>query len=128
MQCARDGALPCAALWVAVIAGCALTPARLDAPKSVAGLELTPFSIAEECLSLQAGERIDFRFDASVPVAFNVHFREGNAVILPFSRERTAREEGDFTADRAEVYCLSWEAGPAGTTVNYRVSPWPPRR
>jgi hypothetical protein len=79
-------------------------------------------------MALDAGERVDFRFDARLPVAFNVHFRDGNAVIMPLSSDRTTAEAGDFTADRSQVYCLYWEAGPEGSALDYRVSPWPPHR
>jgi hypothetical protein len=116
-----------AALSAAIVGGCA-TPGRLEAPKTVSGLQLAPFSTVEECLSLEAGERIDFRFEARLPVAFNVHFREGNAVIMPLTRDGATSESGDFTADRKQVYCLSWEAGAEGSALDYHVSPWPPRR
>ena len=58
------------------------------------------------------------------PVAFNVHFHEDNAVIMPVSTDATTSESGDFVADRKEVYCLAWEAGGEGSVLNYRVNPW----
>jgi len=116
-----------AALSAAIVGGCA-TPGRLEAPKTVSGLELAPFATVEECLSLDAGERIAFRFEARTPVAFNVHFHEGNAVIMPLTRDAATSESADFTADRKQVYCLSWEAGAEGSALDYHLSPWPPRR
>ena len=109
-------------------AGCASLPGRLDAPKAVIGLELKPYAAIEECMALESGERIAYRFDARVPVAFNVHFRDGNAVIMPLSRDSTTSESGDFTADRKQIYCLMWEAGAEGSVLDYRVGPWPPHR
>jgi hypothetical protein len=76
---------------------------------------------------LDSGERIAYRFEARQPVAFNVHFHDGNAVIMPVASDSTTSESGDFTADRKEVYCLTWEAGAEGSVVDYRVSPWPRR-
>jgi hypothetical protein len=116
------------AALLAALAACAAAPGRLEAPKTVSGIQLAPFATVEECVLLDAGERIDFRFQARLPVAFNVHFREGNAVIMPLTRDGATSESGDFTADRDTVYCLSWEAGAEGSVVDYRVSPWPPRR
>ncbi len=117
-----------AAFWVAMIAGCASPPGRLVAPKVVSGFELAPYAALEECLALEPGERIAYRFEAREPLAFNVHFHDGNAVIMPVSNVGTTSESGDFTADRKEVYCLMWEAGADGSVLDYRVSPWPRQR
>ncbi len=123
----RRGAT-CGAALLAALTACASAPGRLEAPKVVSGVQIAPFATVEECLSLEAGERIDFRFVAHPPVAFNVHFHEGNAVIMPLTRDGATSESGDFTADRKEVHCLAWEAGAEGSVLDYRVSPWPPRR
>ncbi|HEV2038613.1 MAG TPA: hypothetical protein VGT81_00985 [Casimicrobiaceae bacterium] len=121
----RLRALHGAVFWMAVMAGCASAPGRLLAPKAVSGVGLAPYAIVEECLALEAGERIAYRFESRLPVAFNIHFHEDNAVIMPVSRDGTTSESGDFTADRKEVYCLMWEAGAGGSILDYRVSPWP---
>jgi hypothetical protein len=112
------------AFWIAMTAGCASGPGRLQAPKAVFGLELAPYATTEECIALEPGERIGYRFEARLPVAFNVHFHEDNAVIMPVSSDATTSESGDFVADRKEVYCLAWEAGAEGSVLNYRVNPW----
>jgi hypothetical protein len=114
-----------AAFWIAVTAGCASAPSRLDAPRAMFGVELAPYATTEECMVLEPGERIGYRFEARFPVAFNVHFREDNAVVMPISRDATTSESGDFAADRKQVYCLAWEAGAEGSVLNYRVNPWP---
>jgi hypothetical protein len=121
--CAVHGA----ALWIATTAGCA-APGRLDAPLSVSGVEIAPYATVEHCLSLEEGERVAYRFDARLPVAFNVHFHDGNAVIMPVTREGATSESGDFTADRRQIYCLEWEAGAEGSVLDYRIGPWPPHR
>ena len=114
-----------AAFFIAMTAGCASAPGRLLAPKVVSGLDLAPYATVEECVELEAGERIAYRFDARQPVAFNLHFHDGNAVIMPVSSDGTTSESGDFTADRNEIYCLTWEAGGEGSILDYRVGPWP---
>jgi hypothetical protein len=114
--------------WIAVMAGCASPPGRLQAPKTVSGVELAPYAIIEECVPLEPGERIAYRFVSRLPVAFNIHFHEDNAVIMPVSRDGTTSESGDFAADRKELYCLMWEAGAGGSVLDYRVSPWPRRQ
>jgi len=108
---------------VALLAGCAAQAQRLEAPKVVSGLGLAPYSIHEECMTLARGERIGYRFTAQPPVAFNVHFHEENAVIMPIDVAAASDESGVFTADRDQAYCLMWEAGPQGTRLDYRVQP-----
>ena len=119
--CAMYGAFS----LIATSAGCVSAPLPLQAPKAVFGLELAPYARTEECIPLEPGARIGFRFEASTPVAFNVHFHEDNAVIAPLTRDNATSESGDFSADRKQIYCLMWEAGDKGSVLDYRLSPWP---
>jgi hypothetical protein len=112
------------ALPVAFVAGCAAGPQHLDAPKAVFNVELAPYASHEDCLALRAGDRFGYVFEARVPVAFNIHFREGAAVIAPISRDSTSAESGDFTPDQDQTYCLTWQAGPEGSSVDYRLRPF----
>jgi hypothetical protein len=100
---------------------CATAPDRLDAPKVVVGLDLAPYTVYEECVLLQAGQRIGYLFRAAAPLAFNIHFHDGNAVIEPISAASTQGESGEFSADRDQTYCLMWEAGADGSVLEYRV-------
>lgn len=100
---------------------CATAPDRLEVPKVVVGLDLAPYAIYEECVLLQAGQRIGYLFRAASPLAFNIHFHDGNAVIEPVSTASTQGESGEFSADRDQTYCLMWEAGADGSVLEYRV-------
>jgi hypothetical protein len=102
-------------------ATCATAPDRLEAPKVVVGLDISPYAVYEQCVLLQAGDRIGYLFRAAVPVAFNIHFHDGNAVIEPVSAASTQGESGEFSADRDQTYCLMWEAGAGGSVLEYRV-------
>ena len=110
-----------ALLPLVLAAGCATPSERLDAPKVVSGLDLAPYALQEECFALTTGDRVGYRFKARYPVAFNVHFHEGNTVIMPVDLKATVDESGDFTADRTQVYCLMWEAGAEGSALEYRL-------
>ncbi|HEY7945751.1 MAG: hypothetical protein ACHP7M_07380 [Burkholderiales bacterium] len=114
--------LPFALAAALGIAACASAPDRLETPKVVVGLEISPYGVYEECVELQAGQRIGYLFRAAVPVAFNIHFHDGNAVIEPIARARTGGESGEFVADRGQTYCLMWEAGAGGSALDYRVA------
>ena len=123
---ARSGALSLALAAVGA-AACSGDPYRLDGPRSAAGVEIAPYAIHEECVSLGPGDRIDYYFTSVAPVAFNLHYHDANAVILPIVRERVTQDSGSFTADRKQIYCLMWEAGAQPTLLDYRIRPLPPR-
>jgi hypothetical protein len=112
-----------ACLAALCLGGCAAAPYRLDGPRSAAGVELSPYSLHEECFTLDPGERVGFYFVSVAPVAFNLHYRDANAVIIPIAREHALQDSGEFTAERREVYCLTWEAGAEPTLLEYRVQP-----
>jgi hypothetical protein len=119
----KSGAGSVGALAALVACGGAADPYRLDGPRSAAGVELAPYALHEECIALDAGERIGFYFVSVAPVAFNVHYHEADAVIMPIARERATEDSGEFTADRKDVYCLMWEAGAEPTVLEYGVRP-----
>lgn len=115
-------AIPVALLLACIlVAGCASEPVSPGSPKIVRGHAVPPYGVHEECLRIAAGERLDFDFTATEPVEFNVHYREGNAVVMPIVREKTLADSGLFAPRIAQDYCLMWEAGPAGTALDYRV-------
>ena len=115
------GARMVALTGVLGISACATPPDRLDTPKVIVGLEIAPYGAYEECVELQAGGRVGYLFRAVAPLAFNVRFHDGNAVIEPISVASTQGESGEFTADRDQTYCLMWEAGAGGSVLDYRV-------
>ena len=113
---------------VVVIAACAGGEYRLDAPRSAAGVEIAPYAIHEECVSLERGERFNYYFASVAPVAFNIHYHDANAIIMPVVRDKVTQDAGDFAADRKQVYCLMWEAGAQPTVLEYRIRPLPQLR
>ena len=110
-----------------LLPGCAGDPYRLDAPRAAAGVELGPYAIHDECVSLGPGSSIDYYFTSVAPVAFNIHYHDANAVILPVVREHATEDSGRFTADRKQIYCLTWEAGAEPSLLDYRIRPLPDR-
>ncbi len=60
---------------------------------------------------MEAGARVAYRYVASAPVAFNVHFHKGQrrrVVEYPVTVESSAREDATFTALSSEEYCWMW--------------------
>jgi len=117
----------CAALAAGLaLAACAADPAApaadaAEAPKVVREHPLTPYAVHEECLRLAVGDRVDYDFSATLPVAFNIHYHEANAVVAPVVREGVRTDSGVFAPRLAQDYCLMWEAGPAGAVLDYRL-------
>jgi len=118
-----------AVLLVALLGAACATPDpyRLDGPRSGAGVELAPYSLREECFRLDPGDRIDFYFSSTAPVAFNIHYHDANAVVMPIERTSAREASGDFQSDRSEIYCMMWEAGADPALIDYRLRPLPRR-
>jgi hypothetical protein len=104
-----------------------LIAATLASGDAVAADGAFRFSIApgkfdEHCLQIEAGRTIAYRFDASAPVDFNIHYHRGNDVIYPVKREATRQLASTFRAESTDDYCLMWEnRGAVAATVEGRV-------
>ena len=105
----------------ALRAACASAPADPDAREST-GQNIAPYESHEECLTLGPGDRLDYRFTSTSPIAFNIHYREANAVISPIVREGISADSGIFQPVARQSFCLAWEAGPVPVLVSYRVA------
>ena len=93
----------------------ALLLALLVAP-ALAGDDVGPYAFTlsgkafdERCLTLAAGESIRYRFRASAPVDFNIHFHGDNGTFFPVKRGAVREVDSTFKAPRADGYCLMWE-------------------
>ena len=112
----------CAAFAAALsLCACVQAPISADAPKTVRGHPLPPFGTLEECLRLERGERAHFAFESTEPVNFSIRYRDGPAVVMPVVREQSRGDAGVFAPPLERDYCLAWEAGPAGASLDYLV-------
>ncbi|HVF63288.1 MAG TPA: hypothetical protein VNE58_04770 [Casimicrobiaceae bacterium] len=105
------------------VVSCAPAPSGIVPGKmhEVKVKNIAPFEAHEECVKLVAGDRLEYSFEAQFPLAFNIHYHEGNAVILPLTRENVKADSGEFKVLLPQDYCLMWEAGPSPTPLDYRV-------
>lgn len=82
--------------------------------------ELTAGAVLEVCEALQPGVRTDWSFQASAPLAFNIHHHEGKAVHFAEQRKAVQQLKGQFAPKAANDYCWMWQAAkgaPAPVTV-----------
>jgi hypothetical protein len=99
-----------------LLAACASAPER---PPRALRIELASGKIAEECFSLKAGERIDYQFESTGAVDFNLHTHRGTQLVMPVDVQRTRAQAGVFASPLAEDYCMMWtnaSAAPAHIT------------
>ena len=104
-----------------MLAACAGAPLPIDAPKVVESYPLTAYALHQDCLQLGPGDRLDYHFASTAPVDFNIHYREGKALIMPVVREKTREAAGVYPAPFNGEFCLQWEAGEAGAFLDYRM-------
>lgn len=90
-------------------------------PRVAEHVVIAPYAMREECARLAAGDRLDYRYQSSEPLAFNIHYRENGAVLAPLVRERSTGDSGIFEAPLPRDYCATWEAGAAGAIIAYRL-------
>lgn len=109
----------CVALFAVWLAGCVSAPDP-RVPKIVENFNLAPYASREECVLLDKGDRLDYRFDATQPVQFAIQYREGDVVLVPISRRDTPGDAGIYPAPESREYCLVWEAGADGARLDYR--------
>ncbi|HET9046270.1 MAG TPA: hypothetical protein VFO33_04880 [Casimicrobiaceae bacterium] len=109
------------ALACAIVAACAEKPLAPGEAKSVAKQDLAPYAMHEDCAELAPGDRLDYRFESTQPLKFNIHYHDGNMVLMPITRDDVTSDAGVFAPQSKQGYCLMWEAGAAGATIAYRM-------
>lgn len=120
MVASHRAALGGAAIGLA-LASCASVPEQ--EPSRPLRIEIQSGKIAEECFALAAEERIDYQFEATAGVDFNLHTHRGGQIVTPVDVKRTRAQAGIFASPRAEEYCMMWtnvSAIPAHITGQWR--------
>ena len=117
------GARTISAMLGAAVSLCGCAPALIVAtePKTVTGRVLPPYESQEECIAVMPGDRVDYAFESTQPVDFNIHFHEGKTIVMPVVREKSRGDAGMYAPPIGQHYCLMWEAGAAGATIDYRI-------
>lgn len=100
--------------------GCAVAPPP-GQPLTVRAQPVPSGEFHEACGFLEADTVVAWRFVASVPVDFELNFRDGSATVAPVTRERVTEDRGRYVTLVPRTYCLSWRGGPVGAMLDYTV-------
>jgi hypothetical protein len=93
---------------VALSTAFALAPAGAQAP-AAKPVVLKPGKPLEKCLVLESGQKLEYRFESTAKVNFNLHYNKGDSVYYPVKLDRTTGESGLYEAKARERYCFMWE-------------------
>ena len=108
------GAAACVALLALLLAGCSNAPITAGVPRVVERLVIAPYALHEECVHADRGDRLDYRYESSEPLDFNIHYHERETVLAPVVREQSTADSGTYAARLAQEYCLVVASGSAG--------------
>jgi len=85
---------------------------------------LEPSKAHEDCMELIPENVLYYSFTAERPLNFNIHYHEGGNVTYAVKKDNTSAEEGRFSPDRKQFFCLMWtnpQAGPVRLLYSYRI-------
>ena len=93
----------------------------MEEPRKAEGIVIHPYAMHEQCVQLASGERLDYRYEASEPLHFEIRYRDAGAVLAPLVRDESRNDSGIFVAAATRDYCMAWQAGAAGAMLGYRI-------
>ena len=69
---------------------------------------IAPGKFVEICENLPKDSVVTWRFKASAPLNFNVHFHQGKDVAFPEKQDSVSKLQGTLVAQSKEDYCWMW--------------------
>lgn len=70
--------------------------------------ELKAGGSLELCGQLDAGLKIDWRYQSTQALDFNIHFHEGKEVVVPVKHKAKAELQEQFEVKQTQGYCWMW--------------------
>ncbi len=67
-----------------------------------------PGKLVEYCGDLKTGDKVDWHFEASAPLDFNIHHHVGEAVHFAAKQEGVGNSKGELNAQSDQDYCWMW--------------------
>jgi hypothetical protein len=79
--------------------------------------------VEEPCVDLRAGERLDYRYEASAAVDFNLHYHEAAEAVFPINQNQQLSDSGQYFVAKSRNYCLMWtNRGSQSVDIQYSYS------
>lgn len=79
-----------------------------DAGRFERSLTIAPGKFAEICGPLEAGQAVQWSFEADRALNFNVHYHVDKDVRYPAKKDNVKRLQGDLSVDSRQDYCWMW--------------------
>lgn len=90
-------------LMVFVTGGCASLAAADKKSETI-----KPSGIHEDCMELLPGQSLDYSFESSKPLNFNLHYHEDHNVVHGIMKDSVSSDKGTFRCEKKQYYCLMW--------------------
>jgi hypothetical protein len=88
---------------VVITGGCASLVAADKTSEAI-----KPSGIHEDCMELLPGQILEYSFEASKPLNFNVHYHEDHDVVYGITKDGVSGDKGTFLCEKKQYYCLMW--------------------
>jgi hypothetical protein len=85
---------------------------------------IKPSGIHEDCVELISGQILEYSFEASKPLNFNLHYHEDHDVVYGITKDGVSGDKGTFLCEKKQYYCLMWTnpgAEPVGLVYSYSI-------
>ena len=93
---------------LALSAGLGVMGWRILQPGASEQLTLLPSELHEVCFDIAPPIKLEYDFQTSHPVQFNLHYHDEDNVLFPVPEQLTRTEQATFTPESEQVYCLMW--------------------
>ena len=91
--------------------------------KKNAKVDIKPTDVIEKCLKMKPDQVLDYAFEASKPLAFNLHYHLLDGTVFHIKEETAKRKEIFHPVKDQNVYCMAWKnSGQDTVTLDYRYS------
>lgn len=71
---------------------------------------IKPSKTHEKCLQLDAGQKLEYRFESTGKLNFNLNYQKGpEETYYPVKLDGTTGESGLYEVKARNKYCLKWE-------------------
>lgn len=90
-------------IFVLITGGCASVNAKDKTTETI-----KPSGVHEDCMELLKGQTLDYSFDSSKPLNFNIHYHESGGVFYVIKKDGISSDRGTYNAEKKQYYCFMW--------------------